>query len=79
MTDPLDTAERAVSDAIREFTEDVERYQAIKQLETRIERIFKTAKAEVATNLHQGRSWKQVGELLGVTGSRAEQISRGTR
>lgn len=79
MTDSLDTAERAVSDAVREFSDDVERYQAIKRLEVRLDRILKQAKAEVAKNLHEGRSWSQVGELLGVTGSRAEQISRASR
>jgi transcription antitermination factor NusA-like protein len=79
MTDSLDTAERAVSEAIREFTDDVERYQAIKQLEVRLDRVMREAKAEVARNLYEGRSWNQVGKLLGVTGSRAEQISRGAR
>lgn len=79
MTEALDTAERALIDAVREIDDDVERYQAVKELEVRLDQSLKEVKAEVAQNLHEGRSWDQVGKLLGVTGSRAEQISRSAR
>jgi hypothetical protein len=79
MTDSLDTAERALIVAVREISDDVERYQAVKELEVRLDQSLREIKAEIAHNLHQERSWSQVGALLGVTGSRAEQISRGAR
>ncbi|MDQ0694256.1 GIY-YIG nuclease family protein [Streptomyces sp. W4I9-2] len=34
---------------------------------------------ESVLNLKEGRSWRQVGNMLGMTGSRAEQISRASR
>lgn len=79
MTESLDTAEHALIEAVREISDDVERYQAVKELEGRLDQSLREVKAEIATNLHEGRSWSQVGGLLGVTGSRAEQISRGAR
>lgn len=79
MTESVDTAERALIAAIEEISDDVERYQAVKELEIRIERSLKQIKADVAKSLYDGRSWNAVGKMLGVTGSRAEQISRGAR
>lgn len=79
MTETLDTLRTALINAIREINDDVERYQAIKNLEFGIEADLKQEKASIANRLHEGRSWNQVGKLLGVTGSRAEQISRTAR
>jgi hypothetical protein len=79
MTESVDAAERTLIEAVRAISDDVDRYRAIKELEGRLDTSLRAAKAEVAQNLHDGRSWNQVGELLGVTGSRAEQISRGAR
>ncbi|NYV73137.1 hypothetical protein [Streptomyces sp. UH6] len=79
MTEPIATAEQALIDAVREISDDVERYKAVKALEVRLDRSLREVKAEVARNLHEGRSWNQVGQMLGVTGSRAEQVSRGSR
>jgi hypothetical protein len=79
MTESVDTAESALIEAVKEISDDVERYRAVKELEVRLDQSLRQVKAEVARNLYEGRSWSQVGELLGVTGSRAEQISRGAR
>lgn len=79
MTDSLDTAVASLADAIEEISEPVERYQVVKELEERIDLLLKHIKAEIAKTLYEGRSWKEVGDLLGVTGSRAEQISRASR
>ncbi|MET7429604.1 hypothetical protein ABZT16_11480 [Streptomyces flaveolus] len=79
MTEALETAERALIEAVREIGDDVERYQAVKELEARLDTSLRKVKAEIAIALHEERSWNQVGKLLGVTGSRAEQISRGSR
>lgn len=79
MTDSLEAARVSLVDALNEISDDVERYQAARSLEVRLGDDFKQIKAKVARNLYDGRTWEQVGELLGVTGSRAEQISRGAR
>ncbi|MFE9886844.1 hypothetical protein [Streptomyces scopuliridis] len=79
MTDTLDARATSLVATIREISDDVERYQAVKELEMRLDSDLKQVKAEIALTLHEERSWQQVGELLGVTGSRAEQISRAAR
>jgi hypothetical protein len=79
MTDSLEAAAVALFDELNKISDDVERYQAAKELEGWIDRNLRQVKAVVASNLYEGRTWGQVGELLGVTGSRAEQISRGAR
>lgn len=79
MTDSLETARVSLIDALNEISDDVERYQAVKNLEAWLDRALREVKATAAINLYDGRTWSQVGELLGVTGSRAEQISRGAR
>ena len=75
----LDQAADALIDAAREISDPLERYQAVKEVEARLDRDLKQVKAEVARALYEDRSWRQVGGLLGVTGSRAEQISRAAR
>lgn len=79
MTDSLEAARVSLVDALNEISDDVERYQAVRSLEVLLGDDFKQIKAKVARNLYEGRTWDQVGQLLGVTGSRAEQISRGAR
>ncbi|MGH3584697.1 MAG: hypothetical protein ACRDQ0_00070 [Pseudonocardia sp.] len=79
MTNTLEARATSLVAAIREISDDVERYQAVKELEAHLDTNLKGVKAEIAQNLHEGRSWQQVGDLLGVTGSRAEQISRASR
>lgn len=79
MTEALDTATASLISELNGISNDVERYKAAEALKARIDREVKTVKAEVAKSLYEGRSWASVGELLGVTGSRAEQISRAAR
>jgi ABC-type hemin transport system substrate-binding protein len=79
MTEALDTATTALISALNDISDAVERYEAAEALKARIDLEVKSVKAEVAKSLYDGRSWAAVGKLLGVTGSRAEQISRGSR
>lgn len=65
--------------AIRQISDPVDRYKTAKGMAKQMEQDLKQVQAEVAQELHDGRPWQQVGELLGVTGSRAEQISRRSR
>ncbi|MGW0312045.1 hypothetical protein [Streptomyces flavidovirens] len=78
MTETLDTAYAALVGALKEKP-DPEQYKAIKDLEERFDTDMKQLKAAIANRLHDGRSWGEVGKILGVTGSRAEQISRAAR
>ncbi|WP_328903254.1 hypothetical protein OHR86_28035 [Streptomyces sp. NBC_00441] len=79
MTDTLEARATSLLNAINEISDEVERYQAVQDLEVQFGAGFKEAKAKIALALHEGRTWQQVGDLLGVTGSRAEQISRASR
>ena len=79
MTETLDTAATTLIAAVEEIGDPVERYQAVKELESRLDTDLKRVKAEITKSLKEGRTWDQVGALLGVTGSRAEQISRASR
>lgn len=79
MTEALDTATASLIRALNDISDNVERYEAAEALRARIDREVKTVKADIAKSLYEGRSWAAVGKLLGVTGSRAEQISRAAR
>lgn len=79
MTEALDTATTSLISALTAISDDVERYEAAEELKARIDREVKQVKADIAKSLYDGRSWAAVGRMLGVTGSRAEQISRAAR
>ncbi|MFF1684622.1 hypothetical protein [Streptomyces sp. NPDC058254] len=79
MTKTPDTAYAALVDTFTETDDLVEQYRAIKRIEDRFDSDMKQLKATIATKLYEGRTWSQVGEMLGVTGARAEQISRAAR
>lgn len=79
MTDALDAA---IDDALRSLAsidDPVERYRVSRELRLELDRgssALKATQAAIANELKAGRSWREVGELMGVSGSRAEQISR---
>jgi hypothetical protein len=75
----LEPVRESLLATLRQISDPVERYQAAKEWEVEIDPGLKEVKAEVAKALKPRRSWKKVGEMLGVTGSRAEQISRAAR
>jgi hypothetical protein len=79
MTASLDAPADALIDAARAIDDPVDRYEEVKAIEARLDRDLKQVKADIAKELYEGRTWGQVGELLHVTGSRAEQISRAAR
>jgi hypothetical protein len=41
------------------------------------DRIGRQIEKAIVAELKTGRPWREVGELLGVSGSRAEQIAKG--
>lgn len=80
MTDALDEAIDAAMQSLVAIEDPIERYQVSRDLRTKIDRgsnALKHAQAQIANELKTEHSWREVGELLGVSGSRAEQISRG--
>ncbi|MFE2047958.1 hypothetical protein ACFXAS_05585 [Streptomyces sp. NPDC059459] len=79
MTQAPDTAYNTLVNALESVDDLVERYRHIKAIEDQFETDMKRLKADVTRSLYEGRTWAQVGELIGVTGARAEQISRGAR
>ncbi|AYF30592.1 RNA polymerase subunit sigma-70 [Micromonospora tulbaghiae] len=61
-------------------TDPVERAKALSQALDAIptlQRTLATARADIVNELKQGRTWDQVGELLGLHPARASQIARG--
>jgi DNA-directed RNA polymerase specialized sigma subunit len=79
MTPTLDAAIASLLTALRNIEDPVERYEAIRRAEGHLLAAFRSERSVIANNLHEERSWAQVGSMLGVTGSRAEQISRAAR
>jgi hypothetical protein len=79
MTPTLDAAITSLLNALRDLEDLVQRYEAIRHAEAQLVSAFRAERAAIASSLHEERSWAQVGSMLGVTGSRAEQISRAAR
>ena len=79
MTPAEEAAIQTLVDAMLATSDLVKRYQEAKEVEAAFVAHVKEIKADITKRLYEGRSWNGVGDLLGVTGSRAEQISRGAR
>jgi hypothetical protein len=58
----------------------VEQYRETERTRVILKQEFSRIRQEAVLELKQeGRSWREVGEIIGVSGARAEQISRGAR
>lgn len=80
MTDALDLAIDNALRSLAEIEDPVERFRVCRQVRVSLDRGssgLKATQAAIANELKPGRSWREVGDLLEVSGSRAEQISRG--
>lgn len=76
LTDTLDTT----ADAVDAIDDDVECYKAAREARGKIglgDRRLMEIQRERVLRLRDGRSWAEVGELLDISGSRAEAIARG--
>jgi hypothetical protein len=69
----------ALIQSINDIPDLVERHNAVNEMGVEIKQKLRDIKQQAVLNLKQGRSWREVGDILGVTGARAEQISRGAR
>ena len=76
LTDALETATAAVT----AIDDPVERFQKARDLRTELadaDRTLLDIQRDVVWSLYEGRTWSEVGKLLGFSGSRAEAIARG--
>jgi hypothetical protein len=80
MTNALTAAIAATTEEVAAVENPVERYDAARRARTLIkdgDREFMLIQQEVTNSLKDGRTWAEVGALLGITGSRAEQVAKG--
>lgn len=80
MTDALTEAIEARFEDIEATEDPVERFRMGRELRAKCadaeQRVIRIEQV-IAAELKEGRTWLDVGKLLGVTGSRAEQIAKG--
>lgn len=79
MTPSTDTARRTLIASFDAISDPAERLREVESQEAQLKADMKELRARIARELKVGRTWEQVGEFFGVTGSRAEQISRASR
>lgn len=79
MTTSPDVARRALIASLDVISDPAERLREVDTLEDQLKIDIRGVRARIALQLKEGRTWDQVGEYFGVTGSRAEQISRASR
>lgn len=79
MTESPDAARSVLIDSFDAISDPVERLREVDEQEAKLKVDIKGVRARIALQLKDGRTWEQVGEFFGVTGSRAEQISRAAR
>lgn len=66
--------------AITAIPDLVEQYREAERTAAILRQEFRRVRQEAVLELKQeGRSWREVGGIIGVTGARAEQMSRGAR
>ena len=76
----LVTAVEALITAVQAIEDPTEHYKATYEAEARVKAALKERQKVIANGLRdQGRSWREIGELLSVSSQRAYQIATGTR
>lgn len=80
MTEALTTAIEDVVKDVAAIDDLAERYFRARTTRAHLiegDHQLKTIQQAVANDLKAGRTWAQVGELLGISGSRAEALAKG--
>lgn len=80
MTEALTSAIESETGRIASIEDLVERFRAVRLFREDIadgDRIGREMEQAIVAELKEGRPWREVGALLGVSGSRAEQIAKG--
>ncbi|MGW5426853.1 hypothetical protein ACWET9_06450 [Streptomyces sp. NPDC004059] len=80
MTEALADALETATAAVTAIDDPVERFQKARDLRAEIadaDRSLLEIQRSVIWSLYEGRTWAEVGAMLGFSGSRAEAIARG--
>ncbi|GHH87873.1 hypothetical protein [Streptomyces capitiformicae] len=80
MTEALTSAIESETGRLAQITNPVERFHAIREFREVVaagERTGRDLEKDAVNELKEGRPWREVGEMLGMSGSRAEQIAKG--
>jgi hypothetical protein len=80
MTEALTSAIESETGRLASIEDLVERFRAVREFRDAMahgDRIGRQIEKAIVAELKTGRPWREVGELLGVSGSRAEQIAKG--
>jgi hypothetical protein len=81
--EPDPVLQERLEDVIRSITEIpdlVEQYEEAERTRVLLKEEFRRIRQGAVLEMKQeGRSWREIGEIFGVSGARAEQMSRGAR
>lgn len=80
MTEALTSTIESETGRLAQIANPVERFHAVREFRQALaagERAAKEIEQVAVGELKEDRPWREVGELLGVSGSRAEQIAKG--
>jgi hypothetical protein len=80
MTEALTSTIESEAERITGIEDLLERFRAVREFREGLaagDRVGREMEKTIVAELKEGRPWREVGELLGVSGSRAEQIAKG--
>jgi hypothetical protein len=80
MTEALTLAIDGAAEELAAIPDLVERYHAVREVRVLLaegDARLKSLQRLIANDLKVDRTWAQVGEMLGVSGSRAEALAKG--
>jgi hypothetical protein len=80
MTDALTEYANAEAAPVAAIADPIERFEAAKNERAKhnaADRALMEIQKAVVWELYEGRTWAEVGDLLGFSGSRAEALARG--
>ncbi|MDK1473647.1 hypothetical protein QNO07_09465 [Streptomyces sp. 549] len=80
MTEALTSAIETETGRLATIPDPAERFHAAREIREALaagDRAVKALERAAVNDLKEGRPWREVGEALGMSGSRAEQIARG--
>jgi hypothetical protein len=80
MTDALTNYAEAEAAPVAAIADPIERFEAAKNERAKhgaADRALMEIQKAVVWELHESRTWAEVGDLLGFSGSRAEALARG--
>lgn len=80
MTDALTDSIETAIESVAAIDDPAERFEKARETRAKLadgDRQLRSIEQGTANDLHEGRSWAEVGRILGLSGSRAEAIAKG--